>query len=98
MFKETSELWTDAEWQEFGHWLKQRLTEQVSVVSFTKKDGSFREMTCSLRQQDLPPPVESAQARTRKDTTLSVFDVKKNEWRSFIVKNVLSVKTIEEIK
>lgn len=71
--------------------LKDMLSEGVVVVTFEKKDGTVREMQCSLHPDFVPvqPVVESADgpAKQRKavDTEIvqPVYDLKSNGWRSF---------------
>ena len=66
-------------------WLKEQLKNQTVTVFFEKKDGTMREMNCTLKE-DLIQPYErkenSAPKRQNNDV-LPVFDLSKNEWRSF---------------
>jgi hypothetical protein len=69
---------------EHREWLTCLLHDGVVAVHFTKKDGTEREMACTLDetiipQEHMPKGVE----RTKPTESLSVFDVEKNEWRSF---------------
>ena len=52
-------------------------------------------MKCTLKADQLPPVVIKEDAKPRKETTstkaLRVFDVEKQEWRSFTIKNVKSI-------
>lgn len=99
MITKTDSTWSDAEWQDFAAWLQTELKNNVLAVGFTKKDGEYRLMTCSLREKDLPPIVESARSKERKSANnLAVFDIGKREWRSFIVRNVLTVEKVEKVE
>lgn len=73
-------------------WLKSMLTVTEATVTFTKVDGSERVMRCTLEANKLPPVVVKEDAKPRKETTstkaLRVFDVEKQEWRSFTIKNI----------
>jgi hypothetical protein len=73
-------------------WLKDILTVTEVTVTFTKVDGTERVMRCTLETNKLPPVVikEDAKPRKQSDTTkaLRVFDVEKQEWRSFTIKNI----------
>lgn len=55
----------------------------VARITFTKKDGSIREMTCT---RDLSIIQEEHHPKGVKETpgdALPVFDLDLNEWRSF---------------
>ena len=73
-------------------WLKDILTVTEATVTFTKVDGTERVMKCTLEESKLPPVVikEDAKPRKQSDSTkaLRVFDVEKQEWRSFTIKNI----------
>lgn len=76
-------------------WLKGMLTAHPLTVTFTKVDGTQRVMKCTLEPTKLPPTVIKEGAKTRKETTstkaLRVFDLEKQEWRSFTIKNVTQI-------
>lgn len=77
-------------------WLKMVLNQQPATITFTKLDGTERVMNCTLEVSKLPPAVPLAEGKTpRKESTstkaLRVFDLDKQEWRSFTIKNVKSV-------
>ena len=65
-------------------WLRGLLrTEKVKII-FTKKDGTEREMICTLAEENIPS--EKAPKNTGKsnsDEAIAVFDVEKQDWRSF---------------
>jgi hypothetical protein len=73
-------------------WLKDILTVTEATVTFTKVDGTERVMRCTLEANKLPPVVikEDVKPRKQSDSTkaLRVFDVEKQEWRSFTIKNI----------
>lgn len=65
-------------------------------VTFTKKDGTVREMLCTRKPTIIPADkhpkgliVESDEA-----TTIRVFDMDKDEWRSFIVDSVTAFEPV----
>jgi hypothetical protein len=72
-------------------WIKSLLQKGAITVTFTKADGTDREMLCTLDLTKLPPvaaPVdgivkESKQRKKPDEHSLRVFDLEKNEWRSF---------------
>jgi len=65
--------------------LVENLHSEVYNVSFTKKDGTVRNMKCTLRADYLPSKVESESTSTKKvnPDVLAVWDLEKSEWRSF---------------
>jgi hypothetical protein len=91
-FKFNSEF-TDKEWQEFRTWIISHLKMGPVTVTFTKKDGTERVMECTL-QPDLLPQQEIKESSGKKENTdtVRVFDIEKQEWRSFTVKSVRQIK------
>lgn len=73
-------------------WLKDIMSVTEVTVTFTKVDGTERVMKCTLEADKLPPVVIREDAKPRKETTstkaLRVFDIEKQEWRSFTIKNI----------
>lgn len=73
-------------------WLKTMLAVTEATVTFTKVDGTERVMKCTLQADKLPPVVVKENAKPRKETestkALRVFDIEKQEWRSFTIKNI----------
>ena len=77
---------------EFKTWLKGILRDEHSknmCVVFTKKDGSERELFCTLDESRIPAAKlpkaqeEGTTARNISDESMRVFDTEKQEWRSF---------------
>jgi len=72
-------------------WIKSLLQQGSITVTFTKADGTDRDMLCTLDPAQLPPvaaPVdgivkESKERKKPDEHSLRVFDLEKNEWRSF---------------
>ena len=79
--------------------LKERLRNGTVLVSFTKKDGERRDLLCTLQESQLPkrPEAETtepekATTRTTPTTSLAVYDVEKQAWRSFRWDSIVEVK------
>ena len=90
--------WEEKDWDKFTEWLKGMLHVGPATVTFTKKDGSERVMKCTLEEAVLPKVELKEDTKPRKESTTSmrVFDLEKNEWRSFTIKLVKRVEfTIE---
>jgi len=72
---------------EFQPWLKE-LLHDINVknlcITFTKSDGTDREMRCTLSPVLIPAEKHPKQSdRSYPETTCRVFDLDKGEWRSF---------------
>ena len=59
-------------------------------VTFTKKDGTVREMMCTRKPTIIPADKHPKGLIVEKDeaTTIRVFDIEKSEWRSFSIDSV----------
>lgn len=77
---------------EFREWVLSILADnnKSTVVTFKKKDGTIREMKCT-RNPDLIPSDQLPKNEVESSSAIRVFDLDKNEWRSFIVENVMSI-------
>jgi hypothetical protein len=67
-------------------WLKELLKNEVVTLTFTKKDGSEREMVATLSEARIPKSektTESAGTRKYSDEAQPVYDVEAEGWRSF---------------
>ena len=69
---------------EFAEWFKGYLDENVVEIEFTKKDGTSRKMKCTRDIGRIPVVAHpSGAGHTTKATTIQVYDVEVNGWRSF---------------
>jgi hypothetical protein len=65
------------------------------TVLFTKKDGTDREMLCTLAESLIPSDKRPKTENTKfSDDALRVFDLDKKEWRSFRWDSIKTVKGI----
>ena len=77
--------------QEFKTKVRSLLHDSESVcIVFTKKDGTEREMFCTLSESKIPaekqPKSQASDSETVKNgdgSAIRVFDTIKQEWRSF---------------
>jgi hypothetical protein len=76
--------WSKLDKQELRKWLIGLLKERPVDLKFEKKDGSIREMTATLKE-DVVIPYEKKTDKEKviNENVLPVFDVAKQEWRSF---------------
>lgn len=71
--------------------LRKLLTTDIVTVTFTKKDGSKREMICTTIPDYLP---ETGTVYTKPDpNVVTVWDLEQNGWRSFRFDSVRSIET-----
>jgi hypothetical protein len=76
---------------EFREWLLGLLADEKNptTVTFTKKDGTNRVMKCTRSPSQIPEDQYPKDGVSVEATgTIRVFDLDKNEWRSFIVENI----------
>lgn len=69
------------------------LKEGVVEVVFTKADGSTRTMKCTKKEDVLPPSDETGEPRLENQDICIVWDVEKDDWRTFRWDRVQSVST-----
>lgn len=75
------------------------LVEGNALVNFTKKDGTEREMLCTLiniPSEKLPKAKDPEDEVQYSKEAIRVFDVEKQEWRSFRLDAVNSIKAVQE--
>lgn len=78
--------------------IKSILQKNVATVSFTKSDGTIRDMLCTLIPDALPPIVinedeeETKKQRKPNLDVLPVWDIEKKSWRSFRIDSVEFIK------
>ena len=71
---------------ETRNWLRDLLKSEVVTLTFTKKDGTQREMVSTLCESRIPKSEKSSEsAGTRKysEEAQPVYDVEAKGWRSF---------------
>ena len=69
----------------------EHLREGRCKVAFTKKDGTKREMLCTLNMDSVPSehhPKTDGNATARTNESVRVFDLEKEAWRSFRLDSV----------
>jgi hypothetical protein len=93
IISQPTEVWTDEEWNTFAIWINELLRTTEVLITFTKKDGSERVMRCTLNPDVLPKKEINEERTSRKISTTSipVFDLDTQAWRSFTVRSVKNV-------
>jgi hypothetical protein len=75
---------SEVEREIFREWVTDVLRKQEITVSFLKKDGELRDMRCTLQEGAVPTFVPATdRTRTLNPEVCPVFDLDKQEWRSF---------------
>lgn len=77
---------------EFEKWLRSMLHFGGVTVTFKKKDGTLRDMACTLH----PDQIKSYDRKTDRTKSVNeevcvVFDEDKQEWRSFRYDSIVKV-------
>ena len=91
-------------------YLMGQLHQNVLTISFTKKDGSNRQMLCTLKTDLLPQRSQSdtiqssnndliipPEIKTKKinESIIPVYDLEKKGWRSIIIANIIKIEIME---
>jgi hypothetical protein len=84
---------SEKELAKFRTWLigVLKLNDPV-VIRFEKKDGTLREMKCSLNENVVVPyEKKTDKVKEKNDETLAVWDTEKNAWRSFQLRSIKEI-------
>lgn len=79
---------SEKEFEDFKKWTLGLLHDENAkdlCITFTKKDGTIRDMRCTLCEGQIPPdkrPTTEGNTKTS-GSAVRVFDTEKQEWRSF---------------
>ena len=73
--------------------VEQMLRNNICLVTFTKLDGTVRQMTCTLRP-DIIPPTQGKSVPS--DKVIAVWALDRTAWRSFRVDKVVRVVVLEQ--
>lgn len=71
--------------------LRELLSKDIVTVTFTKKDGSNREMLCTTLDAYLP--VSETSYAEPSPSVVTVWDLEQSAWRSFRFDSVKSIFT-----
>lgn len=78
--------------------LKESIDKQLVEVTFRKKDGEIRVMTCTTNLDLIPPSAwpqnKVTISEATKERTMRVYDLNAQGWRSFVIDNVQNVKLL----
>ena len=85
------------EFEEFKTWTLGILHDENAkdlCITFTKKDGTVRDMRCTLSAGRIPAdktPTNEGKSSQTSGSAVRVFDTEKQEWRSFRWESVTKV-------
>lgn len=72
--------------------LMDALNNNIVTIKFFKKDGSEREMKCTLQESFITPyEKKTDRERVISDTNISVWDIENQGWRSFRYDSIISI-------
>lgn len=73
--------------------VKAGLQSSKATVVFQKADGSLREMHCTLLSEYLPifDETQTHKSKPTNEEVMAVWDLDKNDWRSFRLDSVISI-------
>ena len=78
--------------------LKENLSKAIAEITFTKTDGSIREMRCTLMSDYLPQKQIDENVRhvprRESDNVLAVWDIDNQDWRSFRLDSITDIQYI----
>lgn len=72
--------------------LRDLLRKDIVTVTFTKKDGSRREMICTTIS-DYLPELSGLHSSVPSDNLVTVWDLEQQGWRSFKFDSIQSIET-----
>lgn len=75
------------------------LKSREVLVEFTKTNGDYRKMRCTLNPEVLPTPTTADSNPSRPSYTgdephMAVWDLEANGWRSFIFDNIIKYEVL----
>lgn len=82
----------------------EKLKQGVYKITFTKTDGSTRELVGTLKQDLLPPPVEvdpdapPKKERAINESVVAVYDLEAQGFRSFRIDSVTAFEATEYVR
>jgi hypothetical protein len=78
------EMASQVDTPEGREWLRGLLRSEKVSVTFVKKDGTERTMLCTLMESEIPvAKAPKNSGKTQSDESIAVFDLEKEDWRSF---------------
>lgn len=87
------ETFTDEDKAKYRVWLTDMLKAGSVYVTFEKKDGTKREMRCTLKEDRvLSYDKKTERTKNVSDEVCPVFDLDKQEWRSFRYDSITEVR------
>ena len=74
-------------------WIRGVLRMHETTITFTKKDGTERKMLCTLLEDKIPSEkAPKGAGKAQSDDAIAVFDLEKQDWRSFRFDSVKGIK------
>lgn len=84
--------WNEVDQKSFRDWIKSHLKMGPVTITFEKKDGTERKMVCTLKEEDVKyHEKKTDRVKEVSEDICPVFDIEKQEWRSFRYDSVKEV-------
>lgn len=85
--------WNEVDQKSFRDWINGHLKMGPVTVTFSKKDGTERIMVCTLKEESIKfQEKKTGKVKEVNEEVCPVFDIEKQEWRSFRYDSVKEVK------
>ena len=83
--------------------IQQQLKEGEVVIEFTKINGDYRKMTCTLQEGVVPPPAKNDPLTQKKVRAINeevcvVYDINAQGWRSFRWDSIINTNEDDAVK
>lgn len=75
--------------------IRNLLRNSVVTITFTKADGTPREMKCTLSEQFLPAQEVTESKRKNSPDSCPVWDMEKQAWRSFRWDSIVKIQLLD---
>jgi len=90
---------SESEKEKYKEWLQGLLETDLVHLTFVKKDGTIREMKCTLRDDYLPEVQkdfgeEDTKIKSHPKDTISFWDIESQGWRSCRYDSIVEIKFI----
>jgi len=88
---------TESEQEKYKEWLQGLLETDLVHLTFIKRDGTTREMVCTLKEDYLPEVQkdfgeENTKIKSRSKDTISFWDIESQGWRSCRYDSIVEIK------
>ena len=77
--------------------IQSKLKQNTLKVTFTKTDGTVREMVCTLQESFIMPyEKKTGKVKPENSDILAVWEIEKEQWRSFRIDSIINAVIVED--